>query len=398
MRFRYEAFNSRGNITKGVINANSEIEAQQMLRQKGLVVSKINKDTGEAPKKKKGKKITKADLIMFARQSSVMIGAGIPLTRALYTLADQIENPTFSDIIKDVAETVEGGQTFANSLKRYPQVFPEIFVAMIESGELGGELQKSLEGIAQQLSKEKEIADNIKSAMTYPVIVFCFAIVVTLAMLIFLIPVFEGFFPEDMDVPGITRIVMAASRSLRTRWYLWIVVAIAGGTGLFFLFKQQAVIDFYEQHKFKIPIAGKIIYKIVLARFARTLATLVDGGIGILDVLESTGPTAGSALINKACRDAIVGIQDGERIAKSLQQSGLFPAMVIQMISIGEETGQLAFLLDKVAGFYEDEVTAEIKGLSSTIEPLMLIFIGGVVGGLLVAMYLPIFTAVATQM
>lgn len=398
MKYRYEAFNSKGNIIKGKLNANSEAEIHQKLRQKGLIVSKVYKDTGEKTKKKKGKKILKEDLIMFSRQLSVMIGAGITLTRALYTLADQIDNPTFSDVVKDVAESVEGGQSFGESLRRHPGVFPDIFIAMVESGELGGELQKSLEGISVQLTKEKEISDNVKSAMMYPIIILIFAFIVTLALLIFLIPVFEGFFPEDMDVPFITRIVMNASHSLRGYWYLWILVAGIVGTGLYFVSKQQAVINFYENNKFKIPIAGKIIYKIVLARFARTLATLVDGGISILEALKSTGPTVGSALVNRACQDAVYGIQDGETIAKCLQESGIFPAMVVQMVSIGEETGQVANLLDKVAMFYEDEVAVEVKGLTATIEPLMLIFVGLVVGGLLVAMYLPIFSAVATQM
>lgn len=401
MKYRYEAFNSKGNMRRGTISANSEAEVYQKLKQKGLVVSNLYPDTeekGKGKKRKKKQKITKADLIMFSRQLAVMIGAGITLTRALFTLADQIENPTFSEIIKDVADEVEGGRSFTESLRKYPKVFPPIYIAMIETGEIGGEMQKALEGIAGQLTKEKEIADNIKSAMMYPVIVFAFAILVSLGMLIFMIPIFEGFFPEGADIPAITLWVMAISRSLRTRWYLWILVLAILGTGGYFLIKQPFFIDFFEKNKFKIPIAGKLIYKIVLARFSRTMATLVDGGISVLEALKNAGPTSGSALVNEACEFAIRGIQDGQTIAKCLQQSGMFPAMVVQMVSIGEETGQIASLLDKVAIFYEEEVATEIKGLSSTIEPLMIIFIGGIVGGLLIAMYLPIFSSVATQM
>lgn len=398
VKYTYEAFNSKGNMRRGTINAASEAEVHEKLKQKGMIVSNIEVSSGGKTKKKKKKKVTREDLIMFSRQLSVMIGAGIALTRALYTLADQIENETLQDIIKDIAAEVEGGKSFTEALKKYDDVFPVIFIAMVETGELGGELQSSLDSIATQMTKEKEIADNVKSAMTYPVIIFIFAGVVTLAMLIFLIPVFEGFFGEDTDMPFITELVMATSNSLRSQWYFWILAVSVVGGSIYFISKQQAVIDFFERNKFKIPIAGKIIYKIVLARFSRTLATLVDGGISILDALRNAGPTSGSSLVEQACKDTIIGIQDGKTVAQCLQQSGIFPAMVVQMVSVGEETGQMANLLDKTAIFYEDEVAVEIKGLTATIEPLMLIFVGGIVGGLLIAMYLPIFSSVATQM
>jgi type IV pilus assembly protein PilC len=400
-KFKYKAYNSRGVLITGALSARTELEVHRRLRKKGFVVSKIERHIGGIKKQKKsqrGRKIKKDDLIMFTRQTAVMIGSGIPLTRALFTLSGQIDNPVFADIVRSIAVEVDGGSSFTNALRQHPKIFPPLFIGMVDSGEVSGELQKALERISEQMSKDKAIADNVKSAMTYPVLIFGFSMIVTVALLFFLVPVFEDFFPEDVEVPLITAIVFTVSQLLRFYWYVWIVVAVV----LFFVgrwfLRSPFFINLYENHKFKMPIIGSLIYKIVLARFSRTLATMVDVGINVLDAMKSAGPTSGSLLVERAARNAIEEIKEGETIATTLQRSGVFTDLVVQMVSVGEESGQVAGLLDKVATFYEEEVAAAVKGLTSTIEPLMLIFVGLVVGGLLIAMYLPIFTAVATQM
>ncbi|MEG1774591.1 MAG: type II secretion system F family protein, partial [Oscillospiraceae bacterium] len=251
--------------------------------------------------------------------------------------------------------------------------------------------------LSDQLQKQKQLNDNVKSATSYPKMIGGFALLMFLAMLVGLVPVFEGFIPSGVPLPALTQFSFSLSHSLRSYWYLWILGAGLIIVGVMMLVRSPFGKQYWENHKMRIPLFGPIIQKSVIARFCRTLATLLQGGIPVVQALESAGPTAGSELIDKAITRAIAKIEEGSNISQPLEECGLFPPMVINMIAVGEEAGTLPKLLDKVAEFYEDDVATMTKNLGSVIEPIMLILIGFVVGGMLLSLYLPIFTAVTAS-
>lgn len=393
--FQYEAMNRQGGIISGHIMAADEPSALARLSETGLVVMELAEQR-EAKKKNftRTKKVKVADLALFSRQMAAMLGAGIPVTQSLTTLSRQTENPTLRAALEDIASMVEGGSNLQDAFRQHPKVFPSLYVAMIGAGELGGILETSLTRLSVQLQKEKQLNDNIKAATSYPKMIGSFAVLMFVAMLVGLVPIFEGFIPKGTPIPAITQFSFTLSHSIRSYWYLWLVgVALVVWGGMAFA-KGPVGRRIWEEHKMTIPLFGPIIQKSIIARFSRTLATLLQGGIPVVQALESAGPTSGSALIAEAVTEAIDKIEAGKNISQPLEESGLFPPMVINMVAVGEEAGTLPDLLDRVAEFYEDDVATMTKSLGSLIEPIMLVLIGIVVGGMLLSLYLPIFTAV----
>ncbi|MCI6388839.1 MAG: type II secretion system F family protein [Ruminococcus sp.] len=391
--FTYDGMNRQGQNVHGEVVADNSSAAMDKLREAGIIVTDIKEKVINEKKKSGGKKVSIQDVAVFARQMAAMISAGVPVTRALATLAKQTTNPTLSAAIVDISENVESGMPLSDAFAMYPKIFDDLFVAMIATGEVGGILEQSLISLANQLQKNKALKDNIKSAVSYPKNIGIFAIILLIAMLAFMVPIFQKMIPSGTELNGLTQFIFNASNSLRTQWYLWILVAAVIIVALRFIIKSKFAHTFWEKNKLHMPLLGDFITKMVIARFCRTLATLLAGGVTAVEALQSAGPTSGSDLIRDAVNDAISDIEEGKSISDSLDKSGLFPPMVTGMIAIGEEAGTLPELLDKVAEFYEEDVETTSRNLGSIIEPIALIGIGGLVGAMLISLYLPIFTA-----
>lgn len=392
MEFTYEALNRQGQAINGKVVANSTAEAYEKLREAGVVVTTLT-ETNVKTKKKKGKKVTLADMSLFSRQLAAMIGAGIPVTQAMSTLVGQTTNPTLANAIKEVAQDVEGGADLSEAFTAQKPVFSDLFCSMIAAGEMGGMLDKTLLAMSNQLHKDKQLKDSIKSATSYPKMVGCLAIVICLFMIIFMVPTFQGMTAGATDINPITQFIYNLSDLLRTKWFIVFPVVIVAIFLLVQLIKSPPVQHFWESHKMNAPIVGELISKTIFARFCRIFATLVAGGVTAVKALETAGPTSGSKLVEAAVEKAISDVENGVTIHEALDESKLFPPMVISMIAIGEEAGSLPHMLDKVAEFYEEDVDAIAKNLGSVLEPIMLVLLGSIVGFLIIALYLPVFQA-----
>jgi type IV pilus assembly protein PilC len=392
--FIWEGKTSQGNIQKGQNEAPDESMLRQMLKKQNIKPTKIKKkpkDMFEGIEFLQPKVKTKS-LILFTRQFSTMIDAGLPLIQGLEILAEQEENPTFRKILKQVKSDVEGGSSFADALKKHPKVFDNLYVNLVAAGEMGGILDTILQRLAAYIEKNAKLVSKVKGAMVYPSVIGIIALVVITVMLVFVIPVFaemfEGFGGE---LPGLTAGVVSLSNFMVAYWYL-----ILGGLGVFiFGFKKIKSTDRgeYQIDKFmlKVPVLGDLLRKVAVAKFTRTLGTMITSGVPILDGLDIVAKTAGNRIVQEAIERTKASISEGKTIAEPLLQSGVFPPMVCQMVSVGESTGALDSMLSKIADFYEDEVDAAVDALTSLIEPFMMVFLGGTVGTMLAAMYLPIF-------
>jgi len=389
--------NKQGELITGEISAETTAIAAERLRASGYAVLELV----EYKEKKKSsflsneKKVKLSDITLFSRQLAAMLSAGIPVTRALFTLSRQAENPTLRNALETISKNVEGGMGLADAFSAFPDIFSKLYVSMLKAGEIGGNLENTLLRLSDQLQKEKQVKDNIKSATSYPKMIGIFTVVIFVAMLVFMVPTFQGFIPESAEIPGMTQFIFNVSESVRTRWYIWIGVIGVITASIVLFFKSKTGHDLWENVKLKLPILGPIMLKSVIARFTRTLSTLLEGGIPVVQALESAGPTSGSDVLAETVKLATKRIEEGKTIASTLEESEVFPPMVTHMIAVGEESGTLPSLLDKLAEFYEEEVDVTTKSLQSLIQPVLLIFIGVLVGGMLVALYLPMFTSVA---
>jgi len=396
--YAYEAFDNAGVPVSGKLEAENEQSAAGRLRKMGYIVVEIAevKETSLRKTFSRQRKIKVGDITFFSRQLAAMISAGIPLTRCLYTLHEQTNNAKLRGIVGEIARNVEGGMSLSESLRAYPDVFSPMFVDMIRAGEVGGAMEEMLKRLSEQLERNKILRDNIRAATFYPTVVILFAGFVVTAMLFFVVPVFIGFFPPGTPLPLPTKIVIALSNSLRFYWYVHICLLVAVVLGMRFYLASDAGKKAWDSIKFRLPVFGDIFKKAAVASFSRTLSTLLAGGIPVLQALETAGPATGSMQITKAVQQTGVGLQEGRGIAVLLQKSGFFPPMLVNMVAIGEETGELSALLGKVAEFYEEEVAITTKGLTSLLEPVLLIVIGCIIGGMVISIYLPIFTAVTS--
>ncbi len=392
MDFTYEALNRQGEAITGRVVANSTSEAYEKLREAGVVVTNLKEDAVKK-KKKGGKKVTLADMSLFSRQLAAMIGAGIPVTQAMNTLVAQTTNPTLANAIKEVAADVEGGASLSDAFSAQKPVFSDLFCSMVAAGEMGGMLDKTLLAMSNQLHKDKQLKDAIKSATQYPKMVGGLAIIIVIFMLIFMVPTFQGMTEGAKDLSIITVFIYNLSELMRTKWFIVFPVI---GVAIFLLvqiIKSPPIKHFWENHKMQCPVVGELISKTIFARFCRIFATLVAGGVTAVKALETAGPTSGSKLVEDAVIKAIEDVENGRTIHEALDEPQIFPPMVISMIAIGEEAGSLPVMLDKVAEFYEEDVDSIAKNLGAVLEPIMLVLLGSVVGFLIIALYLPVFQA-----
>lgn len=341
------------------------------------------------------KKVKEKDLAVFTRQLATMIDAGLPLVQCLDTLASQQPNKGFKSILTEIREDVEGGSTFTVALKRHSTVFTPLYANMVEAGEAGGMLDTILNRLAVYIEKAMTLRRKVKGALIYPSTIVVVAIAVVVFLLIFVIPVFAGFFEgAGVELPLPTRIVMTLSRLVQTYILACLGLLIAGIIGIRFAYRTEKGRRAIDALFLWIPVFGTLFRKVAVARFTRTLGTLIASGVPILDGLDITAKTAGNKVVEEAIMKTRSSITEGKTIADPLKASGVFPPMVVQMISVGEQSGSLDSMLEKIADFYDAEVDQAVANLTALIEPILMVFLGVVVGGMIVAMYLPIFKLV----
>ncbi len=381
-----------GKVVKGTIKAKNVNDAVEKLRKKGIGVFDIREKGAGGGIGGLFGRVSYRDLSVVTRQFSTMLNAGISVVEALDILAEQATNKKLKNILHDIRADVEQGSTLTAAMRKYENIFGPLAISMIEVGETGGILSETLMKISLHYEKIYKLRSKVKSAMAYPVVIFIIAIAVIMVLLIFLIPTFASLYESvGMKLPAPTRFVMNLSMFLRKN----IFYLIGGLVAFVFLFRKWKRTEsgrrIWDNIVLRIPIFGGLIKKNAIARFTRTLGTLVNSGVSILDALEISARTAGNTVIERAILRARKSVGEGKSIAEPLKESKIFPPIVTQLISIGEKTGRLSEMLEKVSDFFEEEVDAATSALTSIIEPLMLVFIGGVVGGILLAMYLPIF-------
>jgi len=402
--YAFRAVDLAGIPSLGEVDAESKAQVSEQLRERGLIVLDVS-EKNEAFRLEqvfdRFRSIKARDMAIFSRQFATLIDSGMPMLRSLHTLEDQTEDERLRDAITGIRQDVEAGSSLADAMERRPQIFNPMFRAMVRSGESSGRLDEALDRIAYQLEKLDALRRQIRSAMMYPAFVFVLAIVILLVVVAFIVPVFAGIFKEiASDSPGesaklplLTQTIMSFSNFITGYWFVWIPMLVGGTIGFFQWKKSEWGRPQWDAVKLKIPAhIGDVIQKAALARWSRTFAGTVASGVPLLQSIKITGQTSGNAGIEAAMDDVYTSVRSGGTIAHPIEKNDLFPPMVGHMLTVGEETGQLEQMLTKVADFYETEVDAKVKALTSLLEPLMIVFVGGMVGVIVIAMYLPIFS------
>ncbi|MFP4086029.1 MAG: type II secretion system F family protein [Desulfobacteraceae bacterium] len=388
----------KGRTVKGELEAADEKIARLQLKRRNLQVKRIK----EKPKDLFENisflqpKVKKKDIVVFTRQFSTMIDAGLPLVQGLSILAAQTANPTFRRILQEVVRDVEGGAGLAEALGRHPKVFNDLYVNLVAAGEVGGILDNILQRLANYIEKAEKLKTRIKGAMTYPMVVVAIAIMVIAVILVFVIPVFEEMFRDfGSALPLPTQLVVDMSRFVKGHIHYILGVMVLMGL-LFKLYrKSKSGKKSTDALALKLPVFGPLLKKVAVANFTRTLGAMISSGVPIIHALEITAKTSGNVVLEEVILEVRSGISEGQSIAEPLSENDIFPSMVIQMISVGEATGALDTMLEKIADFYDDEVDAAVDTLTRMLEPLLMVFLGGAIGGLVISMYLPIFKMAA---
>jgi type IV pilus assembly protein PilC len=393
-KFLWEGKTRVGGTMTGEIEAPNEAFVIAQLRRQQIVPVKIKhkpRDLGLRIPWRRGK-VSRRDLAIFTRQFATMIDAGLPLVQCLDILGMQQENQAFKQVILKVKEDVESGSTFADALEKHPRVFDELFVNLVSAGEVGGILDTILARLAAYIEKAMKLAKQVKSAMVYPSTILAVALIVTTVLLLYVIPIFGQMFQDfGATLPAPTMIVLALSAYTRKYFLLGLVLIVLLVLALRWYYKQEGGRRRIDRLLLRMPILGDLLRKIAVARFARTLGTMVSSGVPILESMDIVAKSAGNKIIEEAIVKARASISEGKTISEPLADSKVFPIMVTQMVSVGEATGALDTMLNKIADFYDDEVDAAVGALTSLLEPMLMIFLGVVIGGLVIAMYLPIF-------
>ena len=397
--FEYQTFDAAGKRTKGKVDASNEAAAAQILRGQGLTPVAIN-ETGNTLMKKEltvpgfGGRVTLKDLAVFTRQFATMTASGMSLLRSLAVLEEQAVKPKLQKAVNEVRLDIEGGTALSVALGKHDKVFPTLMVAMIRAGETGGFLDGALDRIAMNFEKDAELRGKIKSALTYPVIVLAFTAVLITGVLKFIVPIFEKMFHQlGGDLPLPTQIIVNISHSL-----VWIVpIVVVGGAIGTVLFRRQLKASprfrlAFDHFKLRLPVFGSLFTKIAISRFTRNLGTLLGVGVPVMQALDVVGATTGNAVIQQATEDLQTSVREGHAMSSRLSEHKIFPPMVTQMIEVGEESGQISQMLEKVAEFYDREVDSAAEALTASIEPIMVLVMGVVVGGMIVCLYLPMFS------
>ncbi len=390
MQFAYKAKEASGKVTEGIVEAADQRAAMARLREQKLSVMEIK--VSAAKKGKKGK-VDSKDVVMFSRQLSTLVSAGVPIVQGLNILEAQAENPAFKFVVGGLRTDIEAGLSIADAMKKHPQAFTELYVAMIKAGEVGGILDTILERLSGFLESSEALKAKVKSALMYPTVVFSAAGLITIFLVVFVIPIFKDIFSSfGHELPFLTRVIIGISDFLRAK-LLYMLPFIGGAVWLFKKWaKTEKGQEKIDDISLKLPIFGILLKKVAIAKFTRTLGTLIKSGVPILQGLETVAKTAGNKVIERAINNSRDSIKEGGRISDPLKKANIFPPMVIQMISVGEETGGLDNMLNRIADFYDQEVDTAVKGLTSMIEPIIIIVLGVVVGTIVIAMFMPMFS------
>lgn len=392
-KYKYKAKDPQGNFVTDSIEAENQRDVVSAVRKRGLTVVSI--DTGKtAPRRIGGrrKRVKFDELAIFARQLSTMVNAGLPLIEGLRTLYEQIENAGFKEVIIDLVIQVEGGKSFTEALMSYPKIFGSFFINMVRAGEASGQLSEILLRVADYLESVASFRRRLRMAMVYPAMISAMALVITLVLLLKVIPVFQDIYLDfDAELPIPTKALIAVSHWLRR----WFVAYILGNIGFIVLLKKFKNTEkgrrIFDRISLKLPVMGDLLKKVAIARFSKTLGTLLASGVPILQALDIVKEVSGNSVIEDAIGNAKGLIKEGKSIEEPLRKSGVFPIMVTKMISVGEKSGRIEEMLNKVSDYYEEQVSAMVSGLSSLLEPLLIIMLGIVVGGIVFSMFLPIF-------
>jgi len=393
--YAWKGRNRAGLVKEGVLAADSKDVALASLRRQNIVVTGIRERGKEISLTKVGRKVPPKTLAVFTRQFSVMIDAGLPLVQCIEILANQQEHKNFQKILLQVRQDVEAGSTLADAMRRHPKAFDALYVNMVAAGEAGGILDTILQRLSVYIEKAVKLKSQVRSALIYPVAVIVIAAIVVAVILLKVIPTFAALFTSlGAELPLPTRVVIAMSNFL-ARYFIFFVIGVAAGVyGIrryYATYRGRRVIDGLL---LKLPVLGMILRKVAVARFCRTLATLTSSGVPILESLDITARTAGNAIVEDAIYETRKSVEGGKTIVEPLRATNIFPNMVVQMIGVGEQTGALDAMLNKIADFYEDEVDAAVSGLVKLLEPILIFILGIVIGGIVIAMYLPMFTLI----
>jgi type IV pilus assembly protein PilC len=402
--FAFRAVDVAGVPSRGEVDAESKAQVSEQLRERGLIVLDVS-EKSEALRLEsfldRFRGIKTRDLSVFARQFSTLVASGMPMLRSLYTLEDQTEDERLKDAIAGVRNDVEAGSSLADAMERRPQIFDTLFRAMVRSGESSGRLDDALERVAFQLEKMDALKRQVRSAMMYPAFIFTAAILIMLAVVIFIVPVFANAFKEAVadqpgasaDLPTMTQITIGISNFVKDFWFIWLPGTIGGFIAFFQWKKTDTGRAQWDRLKLKLPFhIGDIVRKVAVARWSRTFAGAVGSGVPLLQSIKLVGQTSGNAVVEQSMDDVYASVKAGGTLAHPIEENEAFPPMVGHMMSVGEETGQLEQMLTKVADFYETEVDSKVKALTSLLEPIMIVAVGGMVGFIVISMYLPLFS------
>lgn len=389
--FNYIAKDQNGNKITGIVEANDQTAAGVILHNRNLIIISITPKKTSALKGFTTKRVKPDDVAIFSRQLATMVSSGIPLAQALSILNEQIENPSLNQIVLNIRQQIEEGKNFFEALSRHPKAFSNLYINMVKAGEASGMLNDILERLAGYLEKSISLKRKIVFSLVYPGVVISMAIAITIFLLIFVVPKFKSIFSVlGGTLPLPTQILLFVSDTLSKFFWIWAIVIF----GVMILFKKYISTEKgryrFDKTILKLPVFGILIRKMAIAQFSRTFSTLVKSGVPILNALEIVGKTSGNMIIAEAIENARESIREGETIAQPLAICKVFPAMVVKMISVGEQTGKLDLMLTKIADFYEEQVDAAVSGLTSLIEPLVIAFLGTIIGGIVIALFLPI--------
>jgi type IV pilus assembly protein PilC len=396
--FQYSSIDTGGKRTKGKVEASSEVAATQLLRQQGVVPLTLTA-AGQGLQRDLsipgfGKSTTLKDLSVFARQFATLMSSGMSLLRSLAILEEQAAKPALKKAVGEIRADVGSGVSLSAALARQDRVFPPLMVAMIRAGETGGFIDRALDQIAGNFEKDAALRGKIKGALTYPAIVLLFSLLMVAGVLIFIVPIFEGMFASlGGELPFVTQVIVTASHNLIWSGPLFITVAVVGTL----VFRQQlrrrpGLRLWFDRLKLRMPVLGPLLKKIAISRFSRNLGTLLASGVPVMQALDVVGGTTGNAVIADAMRAVSISVRDGQTMAAPLRRQAVFPTMVTQMIDVGEESGQISQMLEKIADFYDREVDSAAEALTAAIEPIMVVVMGVLVGGMVICLYLPMFT------
>jgi type IV pilus assembly protein PilC len=391
--FAYEGVDRKGAKIKGELPAKNLALAKVNLRKQGIAIKSIREKKKNILDGLKKKKVTTLDITIFTRQLATMMKAGVPLVQGFEIVAEGLENPSMREVVLGIKGEVEGGNSFAGALQKYPQYFDKLFCSLVESGEQSGALETMLDRVAVYKEKSELLKQKIKKAMKYPMTVIVVAVVVTIILMVKVVPVFEELFTSfGADLPAFTKMVVNMSEWMQKYWFLLIIFIGLVITGFLEAKKRSKKFrDFLDKAALKAPIFGDLVYKAIIARFSRTLATTFAAGVPLIDALESTAGATNNVVYEEAVMRIREDVATGQQLQFAMRVTNKFPSMAVQMVSIGEESGALDSMLEKVATHYENEVDNAVDGLTAMMEPLIMAILGVLVGGLVIAMYLPIF-------